>query len=186
MSIAEFTAFYPQFAGFTPVVVLTEYIRQANKRFSAFSAEDAEEARRLYTAHKLTMYAGGEPPATASGFGTPGPGASVLLVSGERAAAPAKNLAGGEVTGNEQSPQWGAATIDGAGARYSYAQLWAAGQAQQKIASKKVGEVAVTYSSGTSSSSVSVQTDLADLTETDFGLQLLGLIKLYSRSVYVP
>ena len=66
------------------------------------------------------------------------------------------------------------------------AQIAAAGQAQQKIASKKVGEVAVTYSSGTSSSSVSVQTDLADLTETDFGMQLLGLIKLYSRSVYVP
>ena len=164
MTQAEFTAFYPQFAGFTPAVVLTEYIRQANKRFSAFSAEDAEEARRLYTAHKLTMYAGGEPPATASGG----------------------NLAGGEVTGNEQSPQWGAATIDGAGARYSYAQLWAAGQARQKIASKKVGEVAVTYSSGTSSSSVSVQTDLADLTETDFGMQLLGLIKMYARSVYVP
>ncbi|MCR5371516.1 MAG: hypothetical protein K6E83_12495, partial [Clostridium sp.] len=136
MTQAEFTAFYPQFAGFTPVVVMTEYIRQANKRFSAFSAEDAEEARRLYTAHKLTMYArvalSGEPPATASGG----------------------NLAGGEVTGNEQSPQWGAATIDGAGARYTYAQLAAAGQAQQKIASKKVGEVAVTYSSGTSSSSV--------------------------------
>ena len=94
------------------------------------------------------------------------------------------NLAGGEVTGNEQSPQWGAATIDGAGARYSYAQLWAAGQAQQKIASKKVGEVAVTYSSGASSSSVS--TDLADMTETDFGMQLLGLIKMYARSVYVP
>ena len=192
MSIAEFTAFYPQFAGFTPVVVLTEYIRQANARFASFSEEDAEEARRLYTAHKLTMYArvalldGGEPPATASGFGTPGPGASVLLVSGERAAAPAKNLAGGEVTGNEQSPQWGAATIDGAGARYTYAQLAAAGQAQQKIASKKVGEVAVTYSSGTSSSSVSVQTDLADLTETDFGLQLLSLIKMYARPVYVP
>ena len=60
------------------------------------------------------------------------------------------------------------------------------GQAQQKIASKKAGEVAVTYSSGTSSSSVSVSTDLADLTETDFGMQLLGLIRLYSRSVYVP
>ena len=164
MSIAAFTAFYPQFAGFTPVVVLTEYIRQANARFASFSEEDAEEARRLYTAHKLTMYAGGEPPATASGG----------------------NLAGGEVTGNEQSPQWGAATIDGAGARYSYAQLWAAGQAQQKIASKKVGEVAVTYSSGTSSSSVSVQTDLADLTETDFGMQLLALLRLYGRSVYIP
>ena len=169
MTQAEFTAFYPQFAGFTPVVVMTEYIRQANKRFSAFSAEDAEEARRLYTAHKLTMYArvalpdGGEPPATASGG----------------------NLAGGEVTGNEQSPQWGAATIDGAGARYTYAQLAAAGQ-MQKVSSKKVGEVAVTYSSGTSSSSVSVQTDLADLTETDFGMQLLALLRLYGRSVYIP
>ena len=164
MTQSDFTAFHPQFAGFTPAVVLTEYIRQANDRFSSFTEEDAEEARRLYTAHKLTMYAGGEPPATASGG----------------------NLAGGEVTGNEQSPQWGAATIDGAGARYSYAQLWAAGQAQQKIASKKVGEVAVTYSSGASSSSVSVKTDLADLTETSFGLQLLALLRLYSRSVYVP
>ena len=135
MTQAEFTAFYPQFAGFTPVVVMTEYIRQANKRFSAFSAEDAEEARRLYTAHKLTMYA--------------------------RVALPD-------------------------GVTPSKAQIAAAGQAQQKIASKKVGEVAVTYSSGTSSSSVSVQTDLADLTETDFGLQLLSLLRLYSRSVYIP
>ena len=135
MTQAEFTAFYPQFAGFTPVVVMTEYIRQANKRFSAFSAEDAEEARRLYTAHKLTMYA------------------RVALPDG---VTPTK------------------------------AQIAAAGQAQQKIASKKVGEVAVTYSSGASSSSVSVQTDLADLTETDFGLQLLSLIKMYARPVYVP
>ena len=135
MTQAEFTAFYPQFAGFTPVVVMTEYVRQANKRFSAFSAEDAEEARRLYTAHKLTMYA------------------RVALPDG---VTPTK------------------------------AQIAAAGQAQQKIASKKVGEVAVTYSSGTSSSSVSVKTDLADLTETDFGLQLLSLIKMYVRPVYVP
>ena len=135
MTQTEFTALYPQFAGFTPVVVMTEYIRQANKRFSAFSAEDAEEARRLYTAHKLTMYA------------------RVALPDG---VTPTK------------------------------AQIAAAGQAQQKIASKKVGEVAVTYSSGASSSSVSVQTDLADLTETDFGMQLLSLIKMYARPVYVP
>ena len=135
MTQAEFTAFYPQFAGFTPVVVMTEYIRQANKRFSAFSAEDAEEARRLYTAHKLTMYA--------------------------RVALPD-------------------------GVTPSKAQIAAAGQAQQKIASKKVGEVAVTYSSGASSSSVSVKTDLADLTETDFGLQLLSLLRMYARPVYVP
>ena len=65
------------------------------------------------------------------------------------------------------------------------AQIAAAGQAQQKIASKKVGEVAVTYSSGTSSSS-SVSADLADLSETPFGLQLLALLRLYSRSVYIP
>ena len=135
MTPAEFTAFYPQFAGFTPALVLTEYVRQANDRFSDFTAEDAEEARRLYTAYKLTMYA------------------RVALPDGTT---PTK------------------------------AAIAAAGQAQQKIASKKVGEVAVTYSSGASSSSVSVSTDLADLTETDFGLQLLGLIKMYSRSVYVP
>ena len=135
MTQSDFTSFYPQFAGFTPAVVMTEYIRQANARFAAFTPEDAEEARRLYAAHKLTMYA--------------------------RVALPD-------------------------GATPSKAAIAAAGQAQQKIASKKVGEVAVTYSSGTSSSSVSVSTDLADLTETDFGMQLLSLIRLYSRSVYVP
>ena len=132
MTIAEFTAFYPQFAGFTPAVVLSEYVRQANARFSSFAEEDAEEARRLYTAHKLTMYA------------------SVALPEGTAT---------------------------------SKAAIAALGRGQQRIASKKVGEVAVTYSSGTSSS---VHTDLADLTETDFGLQLLSLLKLYSRSIYVP
>ena len=135
MTQSDFTAFYPQFAGFTPAVVLTEYIRQANARFSSFTEEDAEEARRLYTAHKLTLYA------------------RVALPDGTT---PSKSA------------------------------IAAAGEARQKIASKKVGEVAVTYSSGTSSSSVSVQTDLADLTETDFGMQLLSLIKMYARPVYVP
>ena len=135
MTLAEFTAFYPQFAGFTPIIVMNEYIRQANDRFSALEEVDAEEARRLYTAHKLTMYA------------------RVALPEGS---VPSK------------------------------AAIAQAGQAQQKIASKKVGEVSVTYSSGASSSSLSVSTDLADLTETDFGMQLLSLIRLYSRSVYVP
>ena len=135
MTQAEFTAFYPQFAGFTPAVVLTEYIRQANARFSSFTEEDAEEARRLYAAHKLTMYA--------------------------RMALPD-------------------------GATPTKAQIAAAGQAQQKIASKKVGEVSVTYATGGSSSSGSVHTDLADLPETSFGLQLLSLLKMYGRSFYVP
>ena len=135
MTQSEFIAFYPQFAGFTPAVVLSEYIRQANTRFTSFSEEDAEEARRLYVAHKLTVYA------------------RIALPEG---VTPSKSA------------------------------IAAAGQAQQKIASKKVGEVAVTYASGASSSSGSVSTDMADLTETSFGMQLLGLIKLYGRSVYVP
>ena len=135
MTQSDFTSFYPQFAGFTPAVVLTEYIRQANCRFSSFAAEDAEEARRLYAAHKLTMYA--------------------------RTALPEDAVS-------------------------SKSAIAAAGEARQKITGKKIGEVSVTYSSGASSSSVSVKTDLVDLSETSFGLQLLALLRLYSRSVYVP
>ena len=134
MTESEFVAFYPQFTGFTPAVVMTTYIAQANERFSSFSPEDAEEARRLYTAHRLTLYA--------------------------RVALPD-------------------------GVTPSKAAIAAAGQSQQKIASKKVGEVAVTYSSGTSSTA-SVSTDLADLSETSFGLQLLGLLNLYSVTRYMP
>lgn len=135
MTQSDFIAFYPQFAGFTPAVVLSEFIRQANTRFTSFSEEDAEEARRLYTAHKLTLYA------------------RIALPEG---VTPSKSA------------------------------IAAAGQTQQKIVSKKVGEVAVTYASGSSSSSGSASTDMADLTETSFGMQLMGLIKLYGRSVYVP
>ena len=135
MTQAEFIAFYPQFAGFTPAVVMTTYIAQANARFGTFSPEDAEEARRLYAAHRLTLYA--------------------------RIALPD-------------------------GTTPSKAAIAAAGQAQQKIAGKKVGEVSVTYATGASSSSVSASSDLADLTETSFGLQLLSLLRLYAMSRYVP
>ena len=57
MTQSEFTAFYPQFAGFTPDIVLSTYVDQANARFGSFSDIDAEEARRLFTAHRLTLYA---------------------------------------------------------------------------------------------------------------------------------
>ena len=133
MTQSEFTAFYPQFAGFTPAIVLSTYIAQANARFEMFSPEDAEEARRLYTAHRLTMYA-----RVALPEGTPPSAASIAT----------------------------------------------AGQAYQRIAGKKVGEVSVTYATGASSSSAS--SDLADLTETSFGLQLLSLLRLYSMTRYVP
>ena len=133
MTQVEFTAFYPQFTGFTPAVVMTTYVAQANARFGTFQPDDAEEARRLYTAHRLTLYA-----RMALPEGTPPSAASIAT----------------------------------------------AGQAYQRIAGKKVGEVSVTYATGASSSSAS--SDLADLTETSFGLQLLSLLRLYSMTRYVP
>ena len=55
MTSGEFLAFYPQFIAI-PNVVLEEYVRQSNLRFSDF-LDSAEEARRLYVGHKLTLYA---------------------------------------------------------------------------------------------------------------------------------
>ena len=131
----DFLAFYPQFSSFAQGVVLPEYLRQANARFSDFGA-DAEEARRLYVAHKLTLYS-----------------ASCLP---EGVSDPTK------------------------------AQIAAAGRgSMQEIASKKVGEVSVSYSTS-SSVSGSVSTSLGDLTRTVYGLQLLSLICLYGVARYVP
>jgi hypothetical protein len=52
------------------------------------------------------------------------------------------------------------------------------------VASRKVGEVQVTYASSDSLSSAS--TALADLTETGFGLQLLTLIRQHASPLYIP
>jgi len=138
MTLETFEAFYPQFANFSPAIVAATFIDQANARFSSFE-EDAEEARRLYVAHKLTLYAQAAPPA---GSIPPGetPGLDVLAASGEK---------------------------------------------RERVASKKVGEVAVSYSSSSSSSSAS-SSSMADLPETTYGLQLLSLIRLHAMPVYVP
>lgn len=73
---SDFIAFYPQFSAFLPRTVADEYIRQANGRFSEFE-DDTMEARRLYVAHKLTLYAKAALPAgTASSM-------SVIAQSGE-------------------------------------------------------------------------------------------------------
>ena len=133
MTQQEFVAFYPQFAGFTPAVVLASYVAQANARFSGFAPTDAEEARRLYCAHKLTMYS------------------RVALPDG---ATPTK------------------------------AAIAAAGQAQAQISSKKVDDVQVTYSTA-NSANASVSTGFSDLTKTDFGLQLLALLRLYHMTKYI-
>ena len=61
MTAEAFLAFYPQFAGAFPEVVLSAFVAEANLRFSDF-LEDAEPARRLLTAHRLTRYAQAFPP----------------------------------------------------------------------------------------------------------------------------
>ena len=55
ITVISFLSFYPQFSCFANGAVLPEYLRQANARFGDFG-EDADEARRLYAAHKLTLY----------------------------------------------------------------------------------------------------------------------------------
>ncbi len=133
LSQSDFLAFYPQFSSFSQGVVLTEYLRQANARFSDFG-EDAEEARRLYTAHKLTLYA---------------------------------------------------AACTPEGTQVTMARLADAGRGlRQEIASKKVGEVSVTYAE--SSRTASGSESLADLQETTYGLQLLALLRVHGFIGYVP
>lgn len=87
MTSEEFIAFYPQFSAFASSPVLTEYVRQANARFASFG-DDAEEARRLFTAHKLTRYLTTVPtsedaPRTGGAAGLPAEGvvSSAALVS---------------------------------------------------------------------------------------------------------
>ena len=132
MTEASFLAFYPQFSSLSPGVVLTEYTRQANARFADFG-EDAEEARRLLTAHRLTLYSAAFPPEGAS--------ADLEALSAGRGAL-------------------------------------------QEVSSRKVGEVAVTYTA--SSQAASVSTSLADLKQTVYGLQLLSLLRLYGFAGYIP
>ncbi len=136
MTAEGFLAFYPQFTGAFPGIVLDAYVELANARFDDYE-EDIEEARRLYVAHKLTMYA--------------------------------KTVPAGSVEG---------------GGVVSFSSLASAGDGAS-VTSKRVENVAVTYSTGGASSSSSLS-GLADLNETEFGKQLLGLIRLHSFPRYVP
>lgn len=135
MTTADFLAFYPQFDGVYPDIVLDSYVSLANVRFDEYG-EDTEEARRLYTAHKLTLYA-------------------------------------------KTVPSRGEDVSAGS----SYSSLASAGDGA-RVTSKRVENVAVTYSSGGGSSSAA-GTGLEDLTETEYGLQLLGLIRRFAYSRYV-
>ena len=66
MTSADFLAFYPQFSEVIPPAVLDSYVGAASLRFTDFG-EDAEEARRLFVAHKLTLYAKTMPASSSSG-----------------------------------------------------------------------------------------------------------------------
>ena len=132
MTQGEFIEFYPQFAGFTPAAVMAAYIAQANERFTAFTPSDAEEARRLYTAHRLTLY---------------------------------------ELT----RPEEGNSTVRAAAE--------AGKSALQKVSSRKVGDVTVAYALSTTAAQAA---GLADLAETAYGIQLLGLLRMYTGTRYVP
>ena len=68
MTAAVFLAFYPQFAGVYPEIVLASAVDSANLRFDEFG-EDAEDARRLYAAHRLTLYAKTVPAGMEAGGG---------------------------------------------------------------------------------------------------------------------
>ena len=131
---ADFLAVYPWFSSFSEGVVLTEYLRQANARFGDFGA-DTEEARRLFAAHKLTLYSASTPPPDV----TPSP---AMIASAGRGA-------------------------------------------MQEVASKKVGDVSISYDTS-SSAAASVSTGLCDLKETVYGLQLLSLLRLYGFAKYIP
>ena len=130
----DFLTFYPQFSSFSQGVVLPEYLRQANARFSDFG-EDTEEARRLFVAHKLTLYSAS---CLAEGITTP-----------------------------------------------TKAQIATAGRgAMQEVASKKVGEVSISYSTSTSTANGNY-TGLNDLNQTVYGMQLLSLLTVYGFAKYI-
>ena len=132
MTEAGFLSWYPQFASFTPAAVLRETVSRAGGLFSGMEPEDAEEARRLYTAHRLTLY---------------------------------------ELT----RPEEGSSTVRAAAE--------AGKSALQKVSSRKVGDVTVAYALSTAAAQAA---GLADLTETAYGVQLLGLLRLYTGTRYVP
>ena len=132
MTESSFLSWYPQFTSFTPAAVLRETVSRAGGLFSGMEPEDVEEARRLYTAHRLTLY---------------------------------------ELTRPEEGNSTARAAAE------------AGKSALQKVSSRKVGDVTVAYALSTAAAQAA---GLADLAETAYGVQLLGLLRLYTGTRYVP
>lgn len=134
MTRDTFLAFYPQF-GSVPQVVIDEYVSQAEKRFGDFE-DMTEEARRLFIAHKLTLYA----------------------------------------QTYTEIPQQTPTAI-------GMKSLSSAGVAAQAL-SKSVGGVSISKTEGSAVSSIS---GYGELKQTEFGVQLISLLKIATAGgIYVP
>ena len=97
MTKEAFLSFYPQFS-IVPEVVIDEYVEQSNNRFEDFE-DSKDEARLLYIAHKLTMYAQSFLPELE---GMPANiGMSALQSSGVSAQALSKSVGGVSVSKSE-------------------------------------------------------------------------------------
>ena len=135
MTKETFLIFYPQFTSM-PDVVLDEFITQSNLRFEQ-CLESKEEARRLYVAHKLTLYAQTYAPEAMFG----------------------------------ESPEATMSRISGSGV-------------SAQALSKSVGGVSISKSEGSSLSSIA---GFGELKQTEFGLQLINLLKIATTGgIYVP
>ena len=99
MTTEAFVAFYPQFGSMSSLVI-NEYVEQSNLRFDDF-LDSAEEARRLYVAHKLTLYAQTYAPAQ-NGAATPS-GMAMIAGKGVAAQALSKSVGGVSVSKSEGS-----------------------------------------------------------------------------------
>ena len=98
MTADAFLAFYPQFDRVFPEIVVSSYVEEANLRFGDFGA-DAEAARRLYIAHRLTLYAKTMPAAMETGAAS----YSALASAGDGSKITSKKVDGVAVTYSDGS-----------------------------------------------------------------------------------
>ena len=98
MTVTDFMIFYPKFVGVFPEIVVSSYVEEANLRFGDFGA-DAEAARRLYIAHRLTLYAKTMPAAMETGSAS----YSALASAGDGSKITSKKVDGVAVTYSDGS-----------------------------------------------------------------------------------
>ena len=173
MTVQDFLAFYPQFDGPFPQVVLLAYIDSANTRFDSFG-DDAEEARRLFVAHKLTMYARTFPDPDADPDDDPNDESEV----------PESTSSGSASSDSDSGDDSSSPDSSSSSRTYSYSRIASSGDGA-RVTGKRVENVQITWSAGSSSSSAYSSAAFADLAETVYGQQLLTLLKLYSFPRYV-